>query len=97
MRRVSTRDAVRAEVLRLRGTRRLLGIAVVAAVATVAAGATAALLVGALAPTALEATVVAVDTPHSLLLRCADGEVTASWRGPPLHGPSLARLRAPHD
>jgi CubicO group peptidase (beta-lactamase class C family) len=48
-------------------------------------------------PGAFEATVVAVDTPHSLLLRCADGEVTASWRGAPLHGPSLARLRAPRD
>ena len=28
------------------------------------------------------------STPHSLLLRCADGEVTARWRGAPLHGPS---------
>jgi len=42
-----------------------------------------------------EATVIAHETPHSLLLRCADGAVTASWRGAPLHGPSLSRLRAP--
>jgi len=48
-------------------------------------------------PGVFEATVVAVETPHSLLLRCADGEVTAHWRGLPLHGPVLARLRAPRD
>jgi len=46
-------------------------------------------------PGVFEATVVAVETPHTLLLRCADGEVTARWRGAPLHGPFLARLRAP--
>ncbi|MFL6165480.1 MAG: serine hydrolase domain-containing protein [Ornithinibacter sp.] len=50
---------------------------------------------GWVAPGVFEATVVAVQTPHSLLLRCADGAVTATWRGVPLHGPSLASLRAP--
>jgi CubicO group peptidase (beta-lactamase class C family) len=52
---------------------------------------------GWVAPGVFEATVVAVETPHSLLLRCADGTVTARWRGVPLHGPRLARLRAPRD
>lgn len=47
------------------------------------------------APGVFQATVVAHETPHSLLLRCADGAVTASWRGAPLHGPSLSWLRAP--
>jgi hypothetical protein len=46
-------------------------------------------------PGAFEATVVAVQTPHSLVLRCADGSVTARWRGEPLHGPGLAWLVAP--
>jgi hypothetical protein len=50
---------------------------------------------GWVAPDVFEATVIAHETPHSLLLRCADGVVTASWRGAPLHGPGLARLRAP--
>ena len=50
---------------------------------------------GWVAPGVFEATVVALETPHSLLLRCADGTVTARWRGAPLHGPGLARLRAP--
>jgi CubicO group peptidase (beta-lactamase class C family) len=50
---------------------------------------------GWVAPGVFEATVVAVQTPHSLVLRCADGTVTARWRGVPLHGPALARLRAP--
>jgi hypothetical protein len=50
---------------------------------------------GWVAPGVFEATVVAHETPHSLLLRCADGEVTARWRGVPLHAPVLARLRAP--
>ena len=50
---------------------------------------------GWVAPGVFEATVVAVETPHSLLLRCADGAVTARWRGFPLHGPALAWLRAP--
>jgi CubicO group peptidase (beta-lactamase class C family) len=44
-----------------------------------------------------EATVVAVQTPHSLHLRCADGTVTARWQGVPLHGPCLAWQRAPQD
>ena len=52
---------------------------------------------GWVAPDVFEATVVAHETPHSLLLRCADGVVTATWRGVPLHGSSLARLRAPRD
>ena len=42
-----------------------------------------------------EATVVARETPHSLLLRCTAGTVTACWRGTPLHGRALAELRAP--
>lgn len=46
-------------------------------------------------PGVFEATIVAVQTPHSLHLRCADGRVTARWRGLPLHGPALASLRAP--
>lgn len=46
-------------------------------------------------PGVFEATVVAVDTPHSLRLRCAGGEVTARWRGLPLHGRDLASLRVP--
>ncbi|MFL6153310.1 MAG: hypothetical protein ACJ72B_13110, partial [Ornithinibacter sp.] len=52
---------------------------------------------GWVAPGVFEATVVALETPHSLLLRCAEGVVTAGWRGVPLHGSSLARLRAPRD
>ena len=50
---------------------------------------------GWVAPGVFEATVVAVQTPHSLVLRCAEGAVTARWRGVPLHGPALAWLRAP--
>lgn len=50
---------------------------------------------GWVAPGVFEATVVAHETPHSLLLRCAQGAVTAGWRGVPLHGPGLAWLRAP--
>ena len=50
---------------------------------------------GWVAPGVFEATVVAVQTPHSLHLRCADGRVTARWRGAPLHRPTLAALRAP--
>jgi hypothetical protein len=42
-----------------------------------------------------EATVVAVETPHSLLLHCADGMVTARWRGVPLHASCLDQARAP--
>lgn len=42
-----------------------------------------------------EATVIAVQTPHSLHLRCADGVVSARWRGYPLHGPCLAWQRDP--
>ena len=52
---------------------------------------------GWVAPGVFEATVVALETPHSLLLRCADGTVRAGWRGVPLHGPGLARLQAPRD
>ena len=52
---------------------------------------------GWVAPGVFEATVVALETPHSLLLRCADGTATAAWRGVPLHGPGLARLQAPRD
>ena len=52
---------------------------------------------GWVAPGVFEATVVAVETPHSLLLRCADGAVTGSWHGAPLHDPFLARMRAPRD
>lgn len=50
---------------------------------------------GWVAPGVFEATVVAHETPHSLLLRCADGGVTARWRGVPLHDLALPRLRAP--
>jgi len=50
---------------------------------------------GWVAPGVFEAHVVAVATPHSLHLRCADGRVTARWRGLPLHGSRLAALRAP--
>ena len=52
---------------------------------------------GWVSPDVFEARVVAHETPHSLLLRCADGTVTARWNGVPLHGPSLAWLRAPRD
>ena len=52
---------------------------------------------GWVAPGVFEATVVAHETPHSLLLQCAQGAVTAGWRGVPLHSPGLARLRAPRD
>ncbi len=47
------------------------------------------------APGVFEARVVAVETPHSLLLRCADGRVEARWSGRPLHSPRLADQRAP--
>ncbi len=50
---------------------------------------------GWVAPGVFEATVVAEQTPHSLLLRCADGVVSARWRTVPLHGQGLAWLRAP--
>jgi hypothetical protein len=52
---------------------------------------------GWVAPGVFEATVVAHETPHSLLLRCAGGVVTPAWRGVPLHGSSLSWLRAPRD
>ena len=52
---------------------------------------------GWVAPGVLEAVVVAVQTPHSLVLRCADGVVSARWCGAPLHGPGLAWLRAPQS
>lgn len=60
IRRPTTRDALRAEVLRVRGGRRLAGIALVALVATCASAATVALLVGALAPAPVEVAVAAV-------------------------------------
>jgi hypothetical protein len=50
---------------------------------------------GWVAPGVFEATVVAHETPHSLLLRCTDGVVTPGWRGVPLHDLALPRLRAP--
>ena len=46
-------------------------------------------------PGVFETTVVALPSPHSLSLRCAEGTLTARWRGLPLHGPCLAWLRAP--
>ena len=52
---------------------------------------------GWVAPGVFEATVVAHETPHSLLLHCAGGAVTGAWRGVPLHASSLARLTAPRD
>ena len=42
------------------------------------------------APGVFEARVVAVETPHSLLLRCSAGRVEARWSGRPLHSPRLA-------
>lgn len=47
------------------------------------------------APGVFEATVRAVETPHALHLRCADGRVRARWNAVPLTGPALAWLRAP--
>ncbi len=47
------------------------------------------------APGVFEARIVAVQTPHALLLRCADAMVTARWNGVPLHTPWLAGLVAP--
>ena len=47
------------------------------------------------APGVFEARVCAVQTPHSLMLRCADGRVSADWVGFPLQGPALALLTAP--
>ncbi len=47
------------------------------------------------APGVFEARVCAVETPHSLQLRCAGGRVEASWTGRPLHSPRLADQRAP--
>jgi CubicO group peptidase (beta-lactamase class C family) len=49
------------------------------------------------APGVFEARVCAVETPHSLLLRCADGRVEARWTGVPLHSQRLADQRAPVD
>lgn len=46
-------------------------------------------------PDVFEASVVAVQTPHSLHLRCADGVVSARWHGYPLHGPCLSWQREP--
>jgi hypothetical protein len=50
---------------------------------------------GWVAPGVFEAAVAAVQTPHSLLLRCADGRVTARWSTVPLHDRRLAGLQAP--
>lgn len=47
------------------------------------------------APGVFEARVAAVETPHVLGLRCADGVVTPSWNGQPLGRPALAALHAP--
>ena len=47
------------------------------------------------APGVFEARVAAVETPHVLGLRCADGAVTASWNGEPLGWSALAALHAP--
>ncbi|PKW25609.1 serine hydrolase domain-containing protein [Phycicoccus duodecadis] len=47
------------------------------------------------APGVFEARVVAVQTPHVLHLRCADGVATTTWNGLPLNRPVLRRLRAP--
>ncbi len=44
-----------------------------------------------------EARVVATETPHTLLLRCADGRAEARWNGTPLQGLHLAGLRAPRS
>lgn len=48
-------------------------------------------------PGVFEAHVAAIETPHVLRLRCADGRVEASWNGQPLGWPALAALRAPRD
>lgn len=47
------------------------------------------------APGVFEARVAAVETPHVLDLRCADGRVEARWNGEPLGWSALAALRAP--
>ncbi|WP_377642043.1 serine hydrolase domain-containing protein [Oryzobacter terrae] len=47
------------------------------------------------APGVFEARVAAVETPHVLGLRCADGVVAASWNGEPLVWSALATLHAP--
>lgn len=52
---------------------------------------------GWVSPGVFEATVLALQTPHSLLLRCTHGTLTARWRGDPLHGHGLAWLRAPRE
>ncbi len=49
------------------------------------------------APGVFEARVAAVETPHVLSLRCADGAVTASWNGEPLVWSALATLHAPRS
>ncbi|MFQ6170552.1 serine hydrolase domain-containing protein [Oryzobacter sp. R7] len=47
------------------------------------------------APDVFEARVAALETPHVLALRCADGAATASWNGRPLGRPALTALQAP--
>lgn len=44
---------------------------------------------------AFSARVAAIETPHALLLHCADGVATARWNGVPLTAPVLGSLRAP--
>ena len=46
-------------------------------------------------PDEFQARVVAVQTPHHLLLTCRAGRVHARWNRPPLHARSLAELVAP--
>ena len=50
---------------------------------------------GWVSPDVFEATIVAVQTPHSLHLHCTDGVTSARWRGYPLHGPCLSWQREP--
>lgn len=47
------------------------------------------------APGVFQARVAAVETPHVLHLRCADGVAEASWNELPLDRPVLYRLHAP--
>ncbi|WP_299445225.1 serine hydrolase [uncultured Phycicoccus sp.] len=44
---------------------------------------------------AFSARVAAVETPHALLVHCADGVATARWNGIPLTAPVLGTLLAP--
>ena len=49
------------------------------------------------APGVFEARVVAVETPHALLVRCEGGQARVTWATSPLHSPRLADQRAPVD